>query len=655
MARRSRGTLKDDSDRSYDWWRFWSAEPWKEWWRRRPAWSEFRGEARRLESLISQRASRLSTINDELAAARQQLAWAKELRPQGIPPKIARSETGLAAIPGVVLFEIRKRDGNSVWTAVDHGYVYLTDRQAIFAGSKNVKFRYDKIVTRENTDQGLFIDTSARKRSHILGGPAEKIAALITACEAVGRGEAATAPFEAKVENLRRTTDDLERELDRTRAERAALAAPPRPISPAWVPASLLLMFLFGVGAAGGESDSPEVLAAVDTTTTLASTPTTTVPATTTTTRPTTTSSSITTTSLLLVANGDILFAAPAPGPSGDPDSSLPGDADVVSVVSITDGDTVKVEFAQGTVEPVRLIGVNSPDANECWVNEAGRALASIVPPGSEIGITADVSDRDDFDRLLRYLWVGGLSVNEEMVRRGAAIARRYAPDTAMAERLEGAQLEAKEAELGLWAPDACGPPADANLVVAHIAFDSPGDDNANLNGEWLRIQNSGDNLVDVTGWGIRDESASNRFEFPAGFSLAPGEQVIIHSGCGDDFGTTLFWCSVGSAVWNNDGDTAFLTDPNGNIHADFSYQGTTTTTISTTTTTTTTPTSSGGGGGTQCHPSYQGECVPVGVSDVDCRGGSGDGPYYAGRVTVVGYDEYGLDHDNDGVGCESS
>jgi hypothetical protein len=44
-----------------------------------------------------------------------------------------------------------------------------------------------------------------------------------------------------------------------------------------------------------------------------------------------------------------------------------------------------------------------------------------------------------------------------------------------------------------------------------------------------------------------------------------------------------------------------------------------------------------------------------VGVSDVDCLGGSGDGPYYVGRVTVVGPDVYRLDHDNDGIGCENS
>jgi hypothetical protein len=51
------------------------------------------------------------------------------------------------------------------------------------------------------------------------------------------------------------------------------------------------------------------------------------------------------------------------------------------------------------------------------------------------------------------------------------------------------------------------------------------------------------------------------------------------------------------------------------------------------------------------CHPSYE-PCLPI-VSDVDCAGGSGDGPVYTGRVNVIGPDEYDLDRDGDGVGCE--
>ncbi|MFC4372658.1 hypothetical protein ACFO5K_00990 [Nocardia halotolerans] len=45
---------------------------------------------------------------------------------------------------------------------------------------------------------------------------------------------------------------------------------------------------------------------------------------------------------------------------------------------------------------------------------------------------------------------------------------------------------------------------------------------------------------------------------------------------------------------------------------------------------------------------------MPI-TSDVDCEGGSGDGPVYVGRVRVIGPDEYGLDHDSDGIGCETS
>jgi hypothetical protein len=54
-----------------------------------------------------------------------------------------------------------------------------------------------------------------------------------------------------------------------------------------------------------------------------------------------------------------------------------------------------------------------------------------------------------------------------------------------------------------------------------------------------------------------------------------------------------------------------------------------------------------------QCHPSYQGPCVPM-ASDVDCAGGSGNGPAYVrGPVYVVGPDVYDLDRDGNGVGCE--
>ena len=53
------------------------------------------------------------------------------------------------------------------------------------------------------------------------------------------------------------------------------------------------------------------------------------------------------------------------------------------------------------------------------------------------------------------------------------------------------------------------------------------------------------------------------------------------------------------------------------------------------------------------CDPNYSGACVPI-ASDVDCEGGSGNGPAYVdGPVTIVGNDIYRLDRDGDGTACD--
>lgn len=53
-----------------------------------------------------------------------------------------------------------------------------------------------------------------------------------------------------------------------------------------------------------------------------------------------------------------------------------------------------------------------------------------------------------------------------------------------------------------------------------------------------------------------------------------------------------------------------------------------------------------------QCNPNYSG-CLDPYSPDYDCEGGSGDGPDYTGTVEVIGYDEYGLDANDNGIGCE--
>lgn len=62
---------------------------------------------------------------------------------------------------------------------------------------------------------------------------------------------------------------------------------------------------------------------------------------------------------------------------------------------------------------------------------------------------------------------------------------------------------------------------------------------------------------------------------------------------------------------------------------------------------------------GNNCHPSYTNVCIPIGASDYDCAGGSGNGPNYISGPIYVNHnvsdpDPHRLDRDKDGVGCEN-
>lgn len=151
------------------------------------------------------------------------------------------------------------------------------------------------------------------------------------------------------------------------------------------------------------------------------------------------------------------------------------------TVVQVVDGDTVIVRLPSGEDETVRLIGVDAPEAGECHGDEATRALEALLPVGSSMSLTADVSDRDRYGRLLRYLWVGDFSINRELVVRGEAVARRYPPDTAMAEQLARAESMAAHLGLGLWAAEACEATSRAGWASSMSFEIAPGLGNRHL------------------------------------------------------------------------------------------------------------------------------------------------------------------------------
>ena len=84
---------------------------------------------------------------------------------------------------------------------------------------------------------------------------------------------------------------------------------------------------------------------------------------------------------------------------------------EVAAVASITDGDTIRVILADGSNVPVRLIGIDAPETADVLTAESTEFLASLLE-GQEVYLVPDISDRDMYDRLLRYVYVGENFIN---------------------------------------------------------------------------------------------------------------------------------------------------------------------------------------------------------------------------------------------------
>jgi micrococcal nuclease len=121
----------------------------------------------------------------------------------------------------------------------------------------------------------------------------------------------------------------------------------------------------------------------------------------------------------------------------------------------VIDGDTVQV-IMDGEAYKVRLIGINCPEsvhADASRNTEAGalasKFTASICTEGMTVYLQKDVSDTDQYGRLLRYVWleypedpfdfdtVESYMLNAIIVKNGHSDARDYEPDTLYSEYLK--------------------------------------------------------------------------------------------------------------------------------------------------------------------------------------------------------------------------
>ena len=147
-----------------------------------------------------------------------------------------------------------------------------------------------------------------------------------------------------------------------------------------------------------------------------------------------------------------------------DADGGPDPDAGQGTVVRVIDGDTVDVDL-DGSRERVRLIGVDTPESVardrpiQCYGVEASDRTKELLPEGTAVRLERDEVSRDQFGRLLAYVYRADddLLVNLELIEGGFADAVTFGDNEALYDTFVAAEAAARAGGVGLWS--ACGGP----------------------------------------------------------------------------------------------------------------------------------------------------------------------------------------------------
>ncbi|MED3352954.1 thermonuclease family protein [Bacillus thuringiensis] len=115
------------------------------------------------------------------------------------------------------------------------------------------------------------------------------------------------------------------------------------------------------------------------------------------------------------------------------------------------DGDTFRVKLANGKVEVVRFLCIDTPEVHHPRLGLQPFGLeeaftAKYAPVGKEVALEMNVGERDNFKRLVAYVWADGQLLNRMLVKRGLArVAYTYQPYTKYVDYLEKTQKKAQK------------------------------------------------------------------------------------------------------------------------------------------------------------------------------------------------------------------
>jgi endonuclease YncB( thermonuclease family) len=214
-------------------------------------------------------------------------------------------------------------------------------------------------------------------------------------------------------------------------------------------------------------------------------------------------------------------------------------------VVEVVDGDTIRVVI-DGVEYSVRYIGIDAPEVqNNEWYGAESRDANADLVSGKDVLLEKDVSDTDQYGRLLRYVYlVDGTFVNAELVLLGVAESKAYPPDTKYYDYLETLEQEAKSENLGQW------------QVKPTVELTSNTSDAANVQiidvdkrAEYVDIQNIGYQSVSIEKWTLRSDKGDQDCLLSG--ILEPGEILRVWALISDGE-KEGFNCRFSNYIWNN-------------------------------------------------------------------------------------------------------
>jgi micrococcal nuclease len=119
-------------------------------------------------------------------------------------------------------------------------------------------------------------------------------------------------------------------------------------------------------------------------------------------------------------------------------------------VLSNHDGDTLTV-MLNGKKEKVRLLGIDTAEIQQGDWGKKAKEFTRQMTKGKNIKLLTDVQERDQYGRVLAYVYVDGVFLNQELIKQGYAMLLTYAPNVRYADLLKETQKTARESGVGIW------------------------------------------------------------------------------------------------------------------------------------------------------------------------------------------------------------